>query len=82
MVSGDFIFVCVPHTKKYLKRNICDQGLTVPAESSLTEGSLSICWGVMAESLLLLTSRGVSRETTQRHLHVKHESDESYIQDD
>lgn len=35
------------------------QGLTLPAESSL---SLSICWGLMAESLLLLTNRGVSGE--------------------
>lgn len=34
-------------------------GLTLPAESSL---SLSICWGLMAESLLLLTNRGVSGE--------------------
>lgn len=40
--------VCVP------------QGLTIPAVSSLRECSVSVGWGLRAESLLLLTNRGVS----------------------
>lgn len=48
------------------------QGLTIPAESSLGEASRSICWGLMAESLLLLTSRGVSRAKDRRHHNVKY----------
>lgn len=47
------------------------QGLTIPAESSLGEASGSICWGLMAESLLLLTSRGVSREKDKEDINIR-----------
>lgn len=46
------------------------QGLTITAVSSLREGSISVGWGPRAESLLLLTNRGVSVENTRTHTHL------------
>lgn len=43
-------------------------GLTIMAVSSLREGSVSVGWGPRAESLLLLTNRGVSEENTSTHV--------------
>lgn len=40
------------------------EGLTISLVSSLRDGSVSVSWGLRAESLLLLTSRGVSVENT------------------
>lgn len=42
-------------------------GLTISEVSSLRDGSVSVGWGLRAESLLLLTSRGVSVENTRTH---------------
>lgn len=44
------------------------QSLTIMAVSSLREGSVSVVWGPRAESLLLLTNRGVSVENTKTHI--------------
>lgn len=41
------------------------QGLTIPVASSMREGSVSVDWGLRAESLLLLTNKGVSTERTR-----------------
>lgn len=46
------------------------QGLTITAVSSLREGSVSAGWGPRAESLLLLTNRGVSMENIRTHTHL------------
>lgn len=43
------------------------RGLTITAVSSLREGSVSVGWGPRAESLLLLTNRGVSVVNTKTH---------------
>lgn len=56
-----------------VRHSVClfvPQGLTIMAVSSLREGSVSVGWGPRAESLLLLTNRGVSVENTRTHTHL------------